>query len=79
MSKSRKNTVISTSFFAVNPEDEIDLFEKSIDFRNMQDVESDNESDESSAPLESSATSKSSQQDDDVNQYDTFDRLVGLN
>lgn len=77
--KSRKKSVISTSFFAVNPEDEIDLFEKSIDFRNMQDVESDNESDESSAPFESSATSKSSQQDDDINQYDTFDRLVGLN
>lgn len=43
----RKNSMISSSFFAVNPDDEIDLFEKSIDFRNMQgDSSSEDESDE---------------------------------
>lgn len=84
MSTNRKNSVISSSFFAMNAEDEIDLFEKSIDFRNMEDVESENESEEFSSPIESSAASKSSHHDDvdngddEINQYDTFDRLVGL-
>lgn len=63
-SSSAKSTVISTSFFAVNADDELDLFEKSIDFRNMQD--SEDESQDDSPEL------------DEVNQYDTFDRLVGL-
>lgn len=91
-SMNRKNAVISSSFFAANPEDEVDLFEKSIDFRNMQDVASDEESD-------SSKNSDSLHDDDDddsphddeidvitetnqlnedyVDENDTFDRLVG--
>lgn len=73
----RKNAVISSSFFAVNQEDEVDLFEKSIDFRNMQDVSDSDE--ESDSPHESSATFKSNQlNEDDVDHYDTFDRLVGV-
>lgn len=37
-SKNRRKSTISTSFFAINPnDDDVDLFEKSIDFRNMCD------------------------------------------
>lgn len=90
--KNHKNAVISSSFFAVNPDDEFDLFEKSIDFRNMQDVNSDDESDETqeknskdesdeSESNELSHTEYNSDENDDangINKYDTFDRLVGL-
>lgn len=88
----RKNAVISSSFFAANPEDEVDLFEKSIDFRNMQDVGSDDESDSSKnsdsihdddddSPHddEINVSNKSNQLNEDyVDENDTFDRLVGI-
>lgn len=79
-SVNRKNAVISSSFFAVNPDDEIDLFEKSIDYRNMQDGDSDTESDSSpdtDSPHESNVA-LNQLNEDDVDQHDTFDRLVGV-
>lgn len=78
--KNRKRSVISSSFFAVNPDDEIDLFEKSVDFRNMQDIDSDEDPCDE-CEHESGESSKTSQQNDDdnsFNQYDTYDRLVGM-
>lgn len=76
-SKNRKNAVISSSFFGVNQEDEIDLFEKSIDFRNMQDS-ADADDDEVNESESSSSAENSPVVEEDVNHYDTFDRLVGL-
>lgn len=68
----RKKSIISSSFFAVNPDDEVDLFEKSIDYRNMQDVDS------SEDQCEACGSSKASEQNDDDNSFnDTYDRLVG--
>lgn len=89
-SKNRKNAVISSSFFAVNPDDEIDLFEKSIDFRNMQDANSDDDSDETDETDGTQEKSSNDQSDESesnkplqtgyASDYvnDTFDRMVGL-
>lgn len=71
--KSKNNSIVVTSFFAANPKDEIDLFEQSIDFRNMPD-DSDSEENESNASHHNNKTSDIEL--DDVN--DTFDRLVAL-
>lgn len=76
--ENRKNPIISSSFFSVNPDDDIDLFEKSIDYRNMKDVDSDSdcETNESQSSHETSKESKASHViDEDI---DEFDRLVGL-
>lgn len=90
-SMNRKNGVISSSFFSANPDDEIDLFEKSIDFRNMEDVDSDeeceslknsdslhNDDDDSPHDDEIDAITKTSLNGDYVDENDTFDRLVGI-
>lgn len=77
----RKRSVISSSFFAVNPNDEIDLFEKSIDFHNMHDVDSGEEQCKECDEHESGESLQASEQNDDhdsFNQYDTYDRLVGI-
>lgn len=78
-SKNRKNSMISSSFFAVNPDDEVDLFEKSIDFRNMQDDDESEETEETDSKAESEQSHASLDDDDEINKYDTFDRLVGIN
>lgn len=92
--KNQRKSTISTSFFAINPNDEVDLFEKSIDFRNMcDDVEGDDNDDDDAASMtdsgskgeiESSKSNKSSNMSSnnndkcDFDEYDTFDRLVGI-
>lgn len=84
--KNRRNSVISSSFFGVNPDDEIDLFEKSLDFRNMQDISSDDESSESDFKSQSPKSQNTSDShlslnnynDGDINKSDTFDRLIGF-
>lgn len=75
--------VVSTSFFALNPNDEVDLFERSTNFRNMQDINSDDESDETNSNVEFGEDEvgkalETTLNGDDFNQHDTFDRLVGL-
>lgn len=70
-SKNRKSTNLVSSFFMANPDDDIDLFEKSIDFRNMEDVDSDS-SEEHDSP------SNHDDSDDVINQHDTLDRFFGL-
>lgn len=86
----RKST-ISTSFFAIHPSDEVDLFERSIDFRNMCDDNDDGDDDdstmtdsdsksesESSKSNKSLPTSANNNDDCEFDGYDTFDRLVGI-
>lgn len=78
--KNQRKSTISTSFFAINPNDDVDLFEKSIDFRNMcDDNEDDDESMTDSGSKGAIKDSSSSNNDNcDFDEYDTFDRLVGI-
>lgn len=92
--KNQPNSTISTSFFAINPnDDDVDLFEKSIDFRNIcNDGENDDDESTSDCGSEEDEEAKYSKNNSpsnvsrinninsscDFNEYDTFDRLVGI-
>lgn len=59
--ENQRKSTISTSFFAIHPDDEVDLFEKSIDFRNMCDDndDGDDDDDESGTMTDSDSDAKS--------------------
>lgn len=81
-----KKSMIVCSFFGANDDDgDVDLFEKSVDFRNMNnnDMDSDTENSEADASKCSSdvagaiASDGNDCDDDNNDENDTFDRLVG--
>lgn len=76
--KKHNHSPIVTSFFAADPDNEIDLFEQSIDYRNMlddNDVISDDDSGDQQGDNSDGGENKSN---DVILIDDTFDRLVGL-
>lgn len=82
VASTHEKSTISTSFFAIHPNDDVDLFEKSIDFRNMcdDDSEHDSDNDDESDEIKNSKSDDDDKNDNncDFNEYDTFDRLVGI-
>lgn len=85
-SKYKRNSIIVSSFFATNVDDnEIDLFEQSIDYRNMDDDDNNSNTEDSETSVKSNHSKHDSKEnemdevcDETETENDTFDRLVRM-
>lgn len=71
--------VLQTSFFGGGPTDDVDLFERSVDLKNMEDVElSDSDSENECRDKETNSKTSDEMSDGIAYANDTFDDFLGL-